>query len=89
MPRNRQGFLKADALRNGIPDQYATARRDGVHIVEIVHDHYLYGGFAVRHCITNADDAEDWEQTITQYGTDLPAARLEFKRVVKSLGGRA
>lgn len=88
MPRNRHGFLKADALRNGIPDQWATYDKAGVkHVVEIVHDSYLYGGFAMKY--TTNPDGDDWEQIVTQYGTDLPSAREDFKRRVLALGGRA
>lgn len=87
MPRNKSGFLKADALRNGIPDQVAFDKHGMRHVVEILYDTREYGGFATVHRTVSLADAESWDERVAQYGDDLPAARTEFKRIVKAIRG--
>lgn len=85
MPRNKHGFLKADALMQGIPDQYAVVKGAERHEVEIRHEP-SNGGYVTRHTTITAavDTVLTW-----QFGDDLPSAREQFRNEVRSLGGRA
>lgn len=88
MPRDAQGFLKADALMAGVPEQYAVVK-DGVrHIVEIRHDAHLYSGYVVFHKQTHLE-AVSFKEHEYWFGEDLPACQRRFRTIVKSLGGRA
>lgn len=85
MPRNKAGFLKATALINGFPDQYAVVKGDARHEVSIIHD-TRQGGFVLQHIIIEAGvrEVHAW-----QVGDNLDMARGRFKAIVRSLGGRA
>lgn len=87
MPRNRDGFLKPDALMAGVPDQYAVDREGIRHAIWLVHASQE-GGYVVRHA-TRPIDQTQWSTSTTQYGADLGGARQKFRRIVRSLGGRA
>lgn len=88
MPRDDSGFLKADALMAGVPEQYAVVR-DGVrHVVEIRHDDYLYSGYVVLHKQTHIK-ATAYKEHEYWFGDDLPACQRRFRSIVKALGGRA
>jgi hypothetical protein len=84
MPRNKHGFLKADALRQGIPDQVARDVGGKRHLVQIVHDP-ARGGFVLEHNIADLENLDDWEQHEWQCGTNLPLARGQFKAIVRTL----
>jgi hypothetical protein len=85
MPRNKDGWLKADALRSGVPDQWAKVIGNERHEVSIVHDE-RQGGFVTQHIIldlaTQVREIHTW-----QVGSNLPLARSFFADVVKSHGG--
>lgn len=86
MARNKQGFLKADALRTaGLADQYAVFLGGKRHTVEILHDS-SQGGYVCQHIIVGA---EDRELHVWQLGEDLARARKIFKEQVRKLGGHA
>jgi hypothetical protein len=85
MPRNSKGWLKADALRNGIPDQVARDIGDKRHIVQIVHDS-ARGGFVLEHSIASLSDLNEWEVHEWQCGTNLPEARGKFNAIIRSFG---
>lgn len=78
MPRTKKGsWLKADALRQGIPEQAARTVRGIRHTVSI-YWHFEHG-FVTRHRVDDplADfiESEEWV-----CGGDLNAARKHFKR---------
>lgn len=83
MPRNKHGYLKADALRSGLRDQYAVVKDGAVHTVEILHD-VRQGGFVVQHTIVSPTEREvhTW-----QVGRNLqPRARAIFEDRVALIG---
>lgn len=83
MPRER-GWLKPDALKAGVPDQWATILGPARHVVEIV---WQDGQYVVRHSAILAT-----AETCTlsyEKGDDLTAARHAFRQEVRALGGRA
>ena len=86
MPRNKHGYLKADALRSGVPDQYAVVRGDERHEVSIRYD-WQQGGFVTEHVVLNLGTQEREVHT-WQVGDDLRLAREKFAAVVRPLGGR-
>ena len=86
MPRDENGFLKADALRNGLRDQFAVDKDGVTHVVEIAHDIYMYGGYAVRHIRMEGGRVD---RTADLYQDDLRKAQAHFARIVRGLGGRA
>lgn len=85
MPRNSHGFLKSDALRNGIPDQWARVIGNERHEASIIHDD-AQGGFVCQHIILHLDRQER-EVHAWQVGTNLPLARGYFAAIIKSYGG--
>lgn len=80
MPRNRNGYLKRDALRMGVPEQYATIIGGVAHSVEIIHDR-ARGGLVTR--VRHGDEVHEW-----QFGDDLASARDRFRIEARALGGR-
>lgn len=84
MPRNSAGYLKQDALRMGVPEQYAVIQDGERHVVEIVWDRDR-GGAVARHLV--AKDGHD-EVTEWQCGADVSLAREHFRREARALGGR-
>ena len=85
MPRDDRGFLKEDALRSGVPEQWATILGPAHHVIEIVWRHDR--GYVVRHEVKlNTGETSAFEYT---KGSDIAAARHLFRQEVRSLGGRA
>lgn len=84
MPRNKHGYLKADALRSGIPDQYAAFADGARQEVSIMHD-VRQGGFVCQHIIVRPEvrEVHAW-----QVGERLDLARDKFRQIVTSIGGR-
>ncbi len=88
MPRNSRGFLKPDALAQGIRDQYAVMKDLARHEVSLFYssrrDCYVVR-YAVLDPSREIDEATEWE-----YAPDLlRQARMKFRRRVQLLGGRA
>lgn len=82
MPRNKNGFLKATALINGLADQYAVIIGGVEHQVSIVHDPNR-GGFVTTHKVippSGLIEVREW-----QVAKNLPKARELFSGVVRSL----
>jgi hypothetical protein len=90
-PRDAGGFLKPEALINGLKDQWATVDEEGTrHLVELYYNQRgEHDGYVVLY---------DWAEkgifgTVgTHYhafGSDLAAAQQEFSKQVRALGGRA
>lgn len=84
MPRNKNGFLKRDALRAGVPEQYATFRDHALCVVEIIER--PGDGIVFQERKTYANEADVAEQI---FGDDLKGARELFRKKVRALGGRA
>ena len=88
MPRDEQGFLKAEALINGIKEQFAIVDSEGTkHIVELSinrHGHYIVThDFEERGLFGTVGSHTDL------WGTNLAGAQQEFSKQVRALGGRA
>jgi hypothetical protein len=84
VPRNSKGWLKADALRQGIPDQWARDVDGKRHVVQIISQD---GAFVTEHKITPLEEGEvagDWEIHRWECGTNLPQARGYFNAIVRS-----
>lgn len=83
MPRER-GYLKRDALRMGVPEQFAIIKDGEKHVVEIIWDR-ARGGVVTRHVVVkpDMDEVQEW-----QCGDDVDAARRHFRREARLLGGR-
>jgi hypothetical protein len=86
MPRDENGFLKADALRQGLREQFMIERGGIRHTVEIMWDPYFYEGFATRY---TTDDAGHIQREVHRFKDDLAGAQRVFTRIVRGLGGRA
>lgn len=86
MPRVN-GWLKPEALAQGVKDQYAVMKDLARHEVNLFFDRRR-GGYVVRHAVLDPsreiDEATEWE-----YAQDLSAARRQFRQEVRNLGGRA
>lgn len=88
MPRNAQGFLKHDALVQGIAEQYAVMQDTALHQVSLFWSSRR-GCYVVRHSVQDATSAID-EATEWEYARDLlRRARATFRQEVRALGGRA
>jgi len=87
MPRDDRGFLKPDALMQGIPDQYAVQKGDVLHAVSLIHDRQQ-GGYVIQHISVDGVSAVR-EIHAWQVGDRLPLAQSLFRKEVRSLGGRA
>jgi hypothetical protein len=85
MPRNRHGWLKAAALKAGVPEQVARDVGSTRHTIELRWDR-LTGGFATSYRIDDPADEEGWSVVTWQYGLDLPAAREKFKECERRIG---
>lgn len=79
MPRDR-GWLKPDALYSGWNEQYATFIGGVQHDVTLRHERF--GGFVVVY-------QHEGNTHRTEFADSLWRARNEFRRIVRSLGGRA
>lgn len=87
MPRTSRGrFLKLDALRMGVPEQYATIKGNVKHVVEIVFDRER-GGLVTQHRQQTLDGDDLWVSA-WQCGEDVALAREHFRREAHELGGR-
>lgn len=84
MPRNKHGFLKRDALRSGVPEQYATFRDHALCVVQIIER--PDDGVVYQFRKTTANKTEIEEKVL---GDDLTEARDLFRKKVRALGGRA
>lgn len=85
MPRNRRGWLKSDALKAGLKDQFAVQKGEVVHTVEILHD-VRQGGFVLQH-VALFTDSDVREVHAWQVGTNLPLARTLFDDEVRKIEG--
>lgn len=83
MPRDERGFLKPDALRNGISDQYAVVKGNERHEVSIVHD-VRQGGYVVQHVVLYID-TQVREVHAWQVGDRLRMAQVRFDREVEGI----
>lgn len=79
MPRDK-GWLKPDALANGVDEQYAVDTGEGV--VSVTLSKQRFGGYVVT-------ESRPDEQDRVEFGVHLHRARNEFRRRVRALGGRA
>jgi len=87
MPRDDRGFLKPDALMQGIPDQYAVQKGDVMHTVSLIHDR-MQGGYVMQHISLDLQ-SQVREIHAWQVGDRLPLAQSLFRKEVRALGGRA
>lgn len=84
MPRNSKGWLKADALRQGIPDQRALDVDGQRHVIEILFED---GSFVTKHTSTPIGGTDgEWSIHRWECGTNLPLARSFFTEEVRKLG---
>lgn len=84
MPRTRHGWLKATALKAGVPEQAAREVDRVRHTVELRWDAEA-AGFVTSYLIANVDDERDYERHEWQYALDLPAAREKFAECEKRI----
>lgn len=86
-PRDKRGFLKHEALVNGIKDQFAIIDAAGTkHVVELELGRYGYG---VNYSWEEAGVFGTVGSDYSLFGTDLALAQQEFSKQVRALGGRA
>jgi len=88
MPREAGGWLKEDALKTaGIGEAWAKEVGSKQHEVTLRHDP-RQGGYVTQHVILDFDttfrEVHAW-----QMGSDLHAARRQFRTIVQGLGGKA
>jgi len=78
--RNREGFYTAEALRDGMKDQYAVLRSYGKVVVELYHDGTEAYDWHVVLIITSEKASESTDLSFNS----LDEARREFRRRVRN-----